>query len=417
MAFAVLGATAKALIFTVRKFLSPALPFTFRQGLANLHRPNNRTLLLLLSLGLGVFLIVTVHLLQHTLATELIPSTGVRQANAVLFDIQPSQEKGVADLVRSMRLPVLDEVPIVTMRLSSIKGRSIESLLADHAKDKTNRIPSWVLRREYRSTYTDHLRDAEKVVAGQWNGQAAPSNGPAPISVEKGIAKDWRAGLGDEIVFDVQGVTVTGRIASLREVNWRRMQPNFFVLFPPGVLESAPSMNVLLTRVESSAQSALLQRAVVRGFPNVSVIDLTLILQTLDSILGKLSLAIQFMALFTVLTGVLVLAGALAGGHFQRVRESVLLRTLGASGRQIRQILAVEYLSVGLLAAVMGSLLALGAVWALAAFVFHVRFVPIAAPLLCAFLATPVLTAGLGMFMSRGILRQPPLETLRNEGG
>ncbi len=412
-AFAVLAGTAKALVFLVRRFLSPTLPFTFRQGLANLHRPDNRTLLLLLSLGLGVFLIVTIQMLQHTLATELIVSGGTNQPNAVLFDIQPDQKKAAAALVRSMHLPVLDELPIVTMRLSSIKGRGIESLLAD----KQSHIPSWVLRREYRSTYTDHLRDAEKVIAGRWIGQAGHSTGAAPISVEKDIARDLQVGLGDEIVFDVQGVPVAGRVASLREVNWRRMQPNFFVLFPPGVLESAPNMNVLVTRVASSAQSALLQRKVVQAFPNISVIDLTLILQTLDAILGKVAFVIQFMALFTVLTGILVLAGALVSGHYQRVQESVLLRTLGASRRQIHRILAVEYLSLGALAAATGILLALAAVWAMAAFVFHVHFAPRAAPLLCALVATPALTAGLGLLMSRGILSQPPLVTLRNEEG
>jgi putative ABC transport system permease protein len=411
VAFAVLACTAKALVFAVRKLLRPTLPFTLRQGLANLHRPNNRTLLLLLSLGLGVFLIVTVQLLQHTLATELIVSGSANQPNAVLFDIQPDQQQAVADLVRSMHLPVLDELPIVTMRLSSIKGHSIESLMAD----KQNHTPSWVLRREYRSTYTDHLRDAEKIIAGRWIGRATDSNGPAPISVEKDIAKDLHVGIGDEIMFDVQGVPVAGRVASLREVNWRRMQPNFFVLFPLGVLEGAPSMGVLVTRVDSSAQSGLLQRNVVRAFPNISVIDLTLILQTLDSILNKLSLVIQFMALFTVLTGILVLASTLVSGHFQRVQESVLLRTLGASRRQIHRILAVEYLSLGLLAAATGCVLALAAVWALSAFVFHVHFVPRAGPLLCALGATPALTAGLGWFMSRGILNQPPLVTLRNE--
>jgi putative ABC transport system permease protein len=409
-AMAVLAGTAKGLVFLTRRFLSPALPFALRQGLGNLHRPNNRTLLLLLSLGLGVFLMVSIRMLQHTLATELIVPGG-NQPNAVLFDIQPSQQKAAAELVRSMHLPVLDELPIVTMRLSSIKGRSVESLLAD----KQIHIPSWVLRREYRCTYTDHLRDAEKVVAGRWIGQAGNATNPAPISLEAGIAEDLHAGLGDEIVFDLQGVAVTGRVASLREVNWRRVQPNFFVVFPRGVLESAPSMNVLVTRVESSAQSALLQRAVVQAFPNVSVIDLTLILQTLDAILGKVALAMRFMALFTVLTGVLVLAGALASGRFQRARESILLRTLGASRRQIHCILAVEYLSLGTLAAATGGLLSLAAVWALARFVFHIQFVPEAAPLLCALVATPALTAGLGLFMSRGILSQPPVVALRSE--
>jgi putative ABC transport system permease protein len=336
---------------------------------------------------------------------------GASKANAVLFDIQPDQKAGVSNLVRSVGCPVLDEAPIVTMRLTSIKGRSVESLLAD----RQNTLPGWSLRREYRSTYADHLRDAEKITAGQWIGQVTNSSAPVPISVETGIARELRVQLGDEIVFDVQGLPVRARVASLREVNWRRPQPNFFMLFPRGVLENAPSMNVLTTRVESGAQSALLQRETVKAFPNVSVIDLTLILETVDAIVEKVSFVIRFMALFTVVTGVLVMAGALAGSHFQRVRESILLRTLGASRAQIRRILAVEYLALGLLAAGTGISLALAATWALAAFVFQTHFAPPLGPVLAALAAVPALTLGIGILMSRGILSQSPLAVLRAE--
>lgn len=151
----------------------------------------------------------------------------------------------------------------------------------------------------------------------------------------------------------------------------------------------------------------------VNAFPNVSVIDLTLILETVDAIVGKVSFVIRFMASFTVLTGILVMAGALVSSHFQRVRESVLLRTLGASRAQIRGILAVEYLALGLLAALTGVLLALAAVWALAAFVFQVHFAPSLWPVLTALAAVPALTLATGLLMSRGILRQSPLAVLR----
>jgi putative ABC transport system permease protein len=411
-AFLLLAATARALTALARKLTRPNLPFVLRQGLSNLHRPDNRTQLLLLSLGLGAFLLVGIYLVQHTLMSDLI-IPGAGNANAVLFDIQSDQKESVAKLIRSLGLPVLDELPIVTMRISSINGRSVESLLVGH---ETNTAPSWPLRREYRSTYSDHLRDAEKVIAGQWIPQAnVNNNSPVPISVEEGIAKELHVNLGDEIVFDVQGVPVKTVIASLREVDWRRTEPNFFMLFPRGVLEDAPSMNVLVTRVDSSAQSALMQRSVVNAFPNVSVIDLTLILQTVDAIIAKVSLVIRFMALFTVLTGVLVMVGALVSGHFQRVQECVLLRTLGASGGQIFRILTVEYLSLGLLAALVGILLALAAAWALAAFAFEVPFAPPIWPLLAALVAVPALTLTTGLLMSRGILNQPPLAVLRAE--
>ncbi|HYV29646.1 MAG TPA: FtsX-like permease family protein, partial [Candidatus Binatia bacterium] len=164
-----------------------------------------------------------------------------------------------------------------------------------------------------------------------------------------------------------------------------------------------------------SQDSARLQRQVVKAFPNVSIIDLTLILQTLDSILGKIAFVIRFMAMFTVLTGLLVLAGALLTGRYQRVQESVLLRTLGASRRQISTILAVEYFSLGLLAALTGVVLAVCATWALSIFVFHGRFVLETAPLGVALGVVPGLTLLLGLLMSRGVSNHPPLEILRAE--
>jgi putative ABC transport system permease protein len=280
------------------------------------------------------------------------------------------------------------------------------------------------------------LRDGEKIVDGQWVGRVTndtaaglfrwgPSSTPphgyehsagaVPVSVEKGIAEELRLGLGDELVFDVQGSPVPARVASLREVEWRRFQPNFFVVFPEGVLEDAPAMQVLVLHVKSSAESGRLQREVVKAFPNVSALDLTLVVQTVRTILGKISFVIRFLALFTVLTGLLVVVTVLLGGRQQRIRESVLLRTLGASRRQILKILLVEYFSLGLLAAVTGVLLAVLAAWALAKFVFDTPFAPQAVSLLAALLIVPAVTVITGLLVSRGVLNQPPLAVLRSE--
>lgn len=408
--FALLAATAYGLVWATRRFTPATLPFTVRQGLANLHRPNNRTTLLLLSLGLGTFLMMCLYLAQQTLLTQLVSSESKRQANAILFDIQPDQREGVSNLVRSLKLPVLDEAPIVTMRLGSLKGRTVESILTN----KNSGIPNWTLRREYRCTYGDSLRESEKLIAGTW---PAPTNatGVVPISIEQGIAKELQIGMGDEVTWDVQGVTLKTRVAAVREVDWRRVQPNFFVVFPTGTLEDAPAMHVLVTRVASSEESALLQREVVTEFPNVSAIDLTLILKTLDSILGQIAFVVRFMAMFTVATGLLVLVGALMTGRFQRIQESILLRTLGASRRQIFRILFVEYAALGLLAALTGGLLATAAAWAISVFVFKANFAPTVMPLLVALVAVPALTVMTGFLMSRGVMNHPPLAVLRAE--
>lgn len=410
----ILAATAKVLVSMTRRFVPAMLPFTARQGVANLHRPNNRTLSLLLSLGLGTFLMMSLYLIQQTLLKQSITSTGTNQPNAVLFDIQNSQQAQVLELVRSLNVPVLDETPVVTMRLSSVKGRAVETFLADTNQARGGH--RWAYRREYRSTYRDQLRDGEKIIAGQWIGRVTNDMKVLPVSLEEGIAKDLQVGLGDELVFDVQGVPITTRVASLREVEWRRIQPNFFVVFPDGVLEDAPAMHVLVMHVRSSEESGRLQREVVKAFPNVSAIDLTLVLQTVDAILGKISFVIRFLAMFTVATGCLVLVTTLLTGRYQRVQESVLLRTLGASRGQIFKILLVEYFSLGLLAALTGILLAVPAAWALAKFVFHTPFAPEPGSLLVALLIVPGITVVTGFLMSRGVLNHPPLAILRAEG-
>jgi putative ABC transport system permease protein len=416
--FACLAASSEALIFATRRFVPARLPFTVRQGIANLHRPDNRTLLLLLSLGLGTFLMMSLYLIEQNLLKELVTSGGPNKSNAVLFDIQKSQNAAVTDLVRSLHVPILDEAPIVTMRLTSVKGRSVESILAD--TNRTREDHRWAYTREYRSTYRDRLRDGEKIISGQWIGHitndtaAANSSGEIPVSVEQGIAGDLHVGLGDLVVFNLQGVPITTRVASLREVEWRRIQPNFFFVFPEGVLEDAPAMNVLVLHVDSSQQSARLQREVVKAFPNVSALDLTLVVQTIDAILGKISFVIRFLSMFTVLTGLLVLVTALLSGRYQRIQESVLLRTLGASRAQVFKILLVEYFSLGFLAALAGIALAVLAAWALAKFVFETPFVIEPNPLLLALMIVPGITLAAGFLMSRGILNQPPLAVLRS---
>ena len=200
--FALLAATARLLMFLARRAPLGNLPFTVRQGIANLYRPNNRTLLLLLSLGLGTFLIVSIFLVQQNLISQLVSSEGNQQANAVLFDIQPDQREPVINLVRSLGTPILDEAPIINMRLRSVKGETVEAML----KDRGRHSPRWALRREYRSTYNDRLRDGERLTAGTWFKSA--TNEPTPISLEQGIANELKVGLGDELEFDVQGVPI-----------------------------------------------------------------------------------------------------------------------------------------------------------------------------------------------------------------
>jgi putative ABC transport system permease protein len=221
--------------------------------------------------------------------------------------------------------------------------------------------------------------------------------------------------VGDTIVWDVQGVPVATRVASLRDVEWARFEPNFFVVFAPGVLEGAPQSLLTLTRIERADARGALQRLVAERFPNVTTIDLSSLQQTLEGLIGRVVLAIRFMAFFTLGTGALVLVGALATSRFQRVREGALLRTLGATRGQILRIVLAEYASLGLMASVAAVILALGASWALARFLFEGEFRPALLPLGGLVAAVVGLTVAVGLLNSRDVLRKPPLEVLRTE--
>src|SRR5690606_34812169 len=237
-----------------------------------------------------------------------------------------------------------------------------------------------------------------------------------PISVEVGLAEDLRLDLGDRLTWNVQGVPLESEITSFRTVDWARVQPNFFVVFPAGPLDDAPQFDIVLTRAVDAEASARLQRAVVRAYPNVSVVDVRLVLGLIEGVLGRVAFVLQFMALFSILTGLVVLAGAVLISKLQRIEESVLLRTLGASRPQVGRILLAEYLLLGLLAAAVGVGLALVGGWALSRFAFAVPFAPSWGAVLVALVVVPALTVGIGLVGSRGVLRRPPLEVLRAAG-
>ncbi len=439
--FGILGGLAKLTAWSARRWFPRRAPYVVRQGVANLYRPNNRTVLLLLSLGLGTFLMLTLFLTRTTLLKEIEFSGGGGRPNLLLFDIQDDQLDGVMKIAATEGAPALVQAPIVTMKIAALKGKTVEELLrtarerpeageggarseGEKGKGKRSdgqkgpggdRMPGWTLRREYRSTYRGQLESTERLVRGNFVGSVAPGEAVVPVSLEEGLFKDMGLSLGDEIEWDVQGVPIRSRVTSVRAVEWRRLEPNFFVVFPLGVLEPAPKFHVAALRATDAAHSARVQRAMVAAYPNVTAIDLALVMQTVDGIFSKVAFVIEFMAAFTVLTGVIVLVGAVASGRFQRVRETVLLRTLGATRRQLLQIQLVEYAILGVLAALVGSVLAVAGNALVAHFVFKITpSAPVLLPLL-AVVAVSGVTVLTGLLSSRGVANHPPLEVLRQE--
>jgi putative ABC transport system permease protein len=330
----------------------------------------------------------------------------------VLFDIQPDQMMTVRQELKRAGIPLFGPTSIVPMRIASINGRPITTLLNRRANDEEPE-DAWALRREYRSTYRDTLVTSERVVAGTW--QHARSEPPAGISVEQDLARELGVGIGDQIIWDVQGVSLPSRITSLRAVDWARFEPNFFVVFAPGALERAPQTLVALTRIPEPLARGQFQRRIAERLPNVSTLDLSVVQEALERLVERVALAIRFMALFSVAVGVLVLVGALATSRFQRIREAALLRTLGATRSQIFGVVLAEYLSLGLLATLVALVLAGLAAWALARFVFEGSFT-IPVPEISALAAGIVaLTVAVGLANSLDVVRRTPLEILREE--
>ncbi len=408
VAFGVLWGMARLLMTLVRRYFPVSWSYLWRQSLSNLYRPNNQTLVLVVTIGLGTALISLLFFTQDLLLDKIELSGSGNQPNMVLFDIQSEQQEALTQLAQSYDLPLLQQVPVVTMRLEALGGKPTAQI----KKDTTDQIDRWVLNREYRVTYRDSLIDSETLIEGNWQPAKTDS---VLVSLEEGLAESMQVGVGDQITFNVQGAVMDTYVGSIRKVDWQRVQTNFLVVFPTGVLERAPKFHVLITRVASDQQAADFQQAVVKAFPNVSVIDLKLILKTIDEIVSKISFVIRFMAFFSIITGIIVLIGSVIISKYQRIQESVLLRTIGAQRRQILAINALEYFFLGSLAALSGVLIALVGSWALATFSFKVPFHPTPGPILLAYAAITGLTMLIGLANSRDIVNNPPLAVLRKE--
>ena len=409
VALLALWGSAVLLSWAARRLLRARWPYVLRQGVANLYRPANQTRAVVLSLGFGAFLVTTLYLVQSNLLRQFTVSAEAASANLVFFDIQEDQAPGVDSIVRAGGHPVLQRVPIVTMRIGAVNGTATTQLLSGARGDR----PVWPLRREYRSTYRDTIVASEKMIGGKWFSARAAGDTLYEVSLEREIAQDLGVKVGDVITWDVQGAPVSTRVTSLREVVWARFEPNFFAVFGPGALERAPKQFVVLADIPNETAVAQLQRAVVARYPNVASIDLSLVQRTVADINAKVSVAIRFLAVFSLLMGIPVLFSAVAATRRERLREGVLLKTLGATRAQIGRILLAEYALLGLLGALTGMVLALVGGWALTRFVFENDYQVAWLPSFIIATAMIGLTVGIGLLTGREVFRGTPMAALR----
>jgi len=409
LSFLILFGLAALVMWALKRFLPIGLSYPVRQSLANLYRPNNQTVSLIATIGLGTAMISTLFFMQSLLLEEVRFADKNDQPNMLLFDIQTPQLEEVSNKILEANLPVIQSVPIVTMALDQING--IDKKTNDSLPEKERRSKG-LYNREFRVTYRDSLIASEKLIEGKLR-KVNQSGDSVFVSFDKNYAMRTGIKIGDEIVFDVQGRKITTFVGSFRDVKFNQVSTNFLVLFPENVLNQAPKFHVLVTKTKNDRQAADVQSSVVRSFPNISVINLGTIVETFDAILQKITFVIQFMAFFSIATGILVLISSLMISKYQRMKESVLLKTLGAQSALVTKINTLEYFFLGSLASLSGIVLSFFAVALLSHFVFRLNFTPALLEGLWLYLAVTLLTVFIGWLNGRNVIQQTPMEILR----
>jgi putative ABC transport system permease protein len=397
-------------------WLARALPrahgFAWRQGVANLYRPGGQVTGVVVALGLGVMLLVAIGLLEDALERQ-IDHERRREAPSFFFvDVQADQREPFARLLATSTGSTPTLIPIVRARLASVDGEPVGRPMLERRR-AAGQDTRWYFTRDYALTSMAEPPAENVILRGRWWGPDDVPAGPR-VSVEDVAAKALGVDVGSSLGFDVQGVRIEARVASIRKVDWQSFSTNFFVIFSPGALDGAPTTFVATARVDPAAE-ARVQDAVVAAFPNVTVVPVRDILQRAAGILGQIAFAIRAIALFSIAAGLTVMAGTLAASRRQRLTESAILRTLGASRAAVARVFAVEYACLGTAAGVGGTVLATALAWTIQRFVLEVP--PALAPgLLASGVGIATATAlAVGFLTTYRLLGQPPLTVLRHE--
>ena len=401
----VLYAAAWALIFLVRRARGLGT-FAVRQAVNSLHRPGNQTRVIVMAVGLGAFLVLSVQSLQSSLLDEFDVARRGNLPNMYLIDVQKDQVEGVRELVNGMAGGRAELIPTVRARIAAVNGREIDLDAAGVRRERGR------LGREYVVTYRPRLEYNETIVAGEfWD--ESPSAEPE-VSIEEALRGTAGIDLGGTITFDILGRRMTARVTSVRRVDWRNSRTGFLVLFRPGALDNAPQSFVgAVDGPAAEPERSRFQRAIVDRFPNVSVIDVADIVRGVGRILSNITLAVSFIGGFVFLSGALILVGSIAMTKFQRVYEAAVLKTLGAQRRVLLTMMLAEYGLLGLVAGLVGAAAANGLSYAVARYVFEIEWG--FAPLLNAagVAATALLVGAVGALSSLDVLTRKPLSILR----
>ena len=379
-----------------------------RMAIANIHRPGALTPTIVLSLGLGIALLVTVIEIDGNLQRQFAAELPAKAPSFYFLDIPADQAARFDAFVRAQAPAAkLEEVPMLRGRIVSANGIPAENL-------KPKEGAAWVLQSDRGITYSGDIPTGSRLVEGKWWGP--DYDGPPLLSFEQKIAEGLGLKLGDPVTVNVLGRNITTRIANMRTVDWESLGINFVMVFSPHAFDGAPLSHLAtLTYPDGGtpAQEGSIVRAIADSFPMVTAVRVKDALEAIGAIVANLVLAIRGASALTLLVAALVLGGALAAGHRHRVYDAVILKTLGATRLRLLAGYTIEYLLLGTATALFGVLSGSLAGWLIVADLMHLRFAWLPLPALAAALAAVVVTVALGLIGTYSALGQKPAPILR----
>jgi putative ABC transport system permease protein len=405
--FALLRGIAAGLMALARRL--PRTRFTMlRLAIANIYRPGALTPSVVMSLGLGLAVLVTITQIDGNLRRQFLAALPDRAPSFYFIDI-PANEAGRFGEFLKNTAPgsTVEDVPMLRGRIVSARGIKGEDL-------KPSTDSEWVLQSDRGLTYTSELPKGSKVVEGQWWG--ADYSGPPLVSMDKKIADGLGLKVGDEIVVNVLGRDIPATIGNLRTIDWQSLGINFVLVFSPNAFKGAPHTHIAtLTETHpDSAGDARIIKAVAEAFPMVTSVRVREALETIGTVVTNLVLAIRGASAVTLISAILVLGGALAAGHRHRVYDAVILKTLGATRARLLGAYALEYLMIGFATAVFGVIAGSVAAWLIVTRLMTLSFVWQAGSAAGVVAAALVVTVGLGLAGTLLALNQKPATVLRN---